>query len=174
MPGDAVDRGMQLTGVELRRRSGGKDELARGRVEFTVAHAEGVAGEYLPGIALEDAEVVQGMARGMQELERAPAEPDPLAVLDRRQALGRNRQDGAVLLEESRCPVDRLGRTDQLRGVDHMRRAARMHENPGVRQQGSEPSCAARVIEMHVSEKNVIDLIGVLSDLGEGAQQMGH
>ncbi len=76
---------------------------------------------------IDDGLVMQGMPGRVHALERAPGELEPLAVLRDGDALARNRQDFAVQARIQFVAVNRARAGDQLRWIDHVRRAARVH-----------------------------------------------
>ncbi len=131
---DPIDRGVQLRRIELTRRCGGKNELAGGGVEFAVTHAEGISREHLGRVAIDDAQMMQRMSRGMNELERAPAHLDPLPILYRADAFRWDGHDVAVLLEKSGLAVYRFGGGDQNGGVNQVGGATRVHQHTRARQ----------------------------------------
>ena len=84
----AVDRPVQGVGLELHRRRRRQHERPGGRVEFAVADAEVVAGIDVAVIEVDRAVVVPGVARRVDELERAGAELSrmPSSVISTRSA----------------------------------------------------------------------------------------
>jgi hypothetical protein len=79
----------------------------------------------------------------VDQLERALTEPEPLAVLRDRDTVRRHREDFAVQLAERLLAVHGDRARDQLRGLDHVRSAARVQHGTRVRQRADQLSGTA-------------------------------
>ena len=117
---------------------------------------------------------MQGMPGGMQQLERACSQSEPLAVGGHAHALGRDRHQLAVELRKALRAVDAPGAGDQLLGIDHVRRAARMQYGTGVGERPHQCAGAASVIQVHVGQQQVVDRLGRDAELGERGEQVRH
>ena len=170
----ALHRSVQLARIELRRRRRGEDEFARGGVEFTVADAEGVAGEDVTRFPVDDAHMMQCMPRRVHEFPGACAEHDLLAVGDGRDSGRRYGPDVAVQLGEALRSVHRPRGRDQARRIGQVRRAARVHQHLGAWQCRRQPAGPARMVQMNMGEHEVVDLGRVDVVLGQRLQQKRH
>ena len=96
---------------------------------------------------------------------------EPLAVLDYHHPFSRDRHQLAVQLPVQGLAVhgDRAGH--QLRGVDHVRRAARVQYRPGVRQRLHHLAGAARMVEVHVGQEQPVHLLAGDAEFVERRQQ---
>ena len=116
--------------------------------------------------------MVKRVPRCIQELEGAASQADAMAVLDRHHPLGRYGQDFPVVLAEHALTVHRLGGGNEFRRIDHVRGAARMHQDLRARQRCRQPAGAARMVQMHMREENIIDVGRIDAFGGEGAEQI--
>jgi hypothetical protein len=167
----SVDRAVERVRVELHRRRGRQHERAGRRVERVVADAEVVAAVDLAVVEVDRAVVVLRVARRIDELERSAAEREAGAVLGDEHALRRDRHQLAVELPEERLAVDLDRAGDQLRGLDHVGRATRVEHRPGVRQRLDELARAPGVVEVHVRQEDVIDLLAGDADFVKRGEQ---
>ena len=92
----------------------------------------------------------------VDQLERARAQGEPLAVLHLVHALGRQGHQLPVQAREAFLAVDELGAGDEFVRVDQVRRAARMQVGARVGQLAQQRARAAGVIQVHVCEQQVV------------------
>jgi magnesium/cobalt transport protein CorA len=92
----AVDRGMHGRRLELGRRGRRKDEGAPRDIVLAIRQPEQVAAEDPAGPAIDDADVVPGVTRGVEAQQFATGERDDVAVRRRDDSLGGNRDDLAI------------------------------------------------------------------------------
>ena len=117
--------------------------------------------------------MVPGVTGRVDELERAVPERQALAVLDHDHPVRRNRDDLAVQLAVERLAVDLDRARDQPGRVDQVRRAARVQHRAGIRQRLHQLAGPARMIEVHVRQEQVVDLLARDADLVQRREQPG-
>ena len=121
-------------------------------------------------VEVDRAVVMPRMAGRIDELERASPEPEPHAVVgDRHDTVGGNRQQLAVeLADTSPRHRPRSSRRSASTGRQ-VRRTARVQHRLRVRQCLHQLAGAARVIEVHVGQDHVLDLVACDAEFVEGA-----
>ena len=100
------------------------------------------------------------VAGRVHAFERAAGQLESRAILRDGEALALDGQDFAVQLRIQLFAVHRARAGDELGGVDHVRRAARMHHAGGARQRAHERAGAAGMIEVHVREEQEVHRVG--------------
>jgi hypothetical protein len=118
--------------------------------------------------------VVLGVTSRVQQRELAGTEPEALAILDHPHARRRNRHKLPVQTREAFLAVDRLGARDELRGVDHVRRAARMQHRLRAGKLAHESARATGVIQVHVRQQQVIDRVARHAEFPQSGEQIGN
>lgn len=170
----AVDGSTHFGRVELGRAGRRLDELAAVDVKLAVGKPEHVAGEDGLGLLVDDADVVLGVARGVDHEQFAAAELDGQAFVGVDDALGRDGQDVAVDVLDVVLAVNRGDAGDKLGGLGHVARAARMDDELGVREFAHERAGAAGVVEVDMGEDDVIDSIAAEADLVQRFLHIGQ
>jgi hypothetical protein len=118
------------------------------------ANARRVADERHARGAVEETDMMIGMPRRVLDVQLTPARGDALAAFQDVDPPGRN---GNELAPETVhiLAVQAPGTGDELRGVDHVRRAALVHEDIDVGILSHERPGRAGVIEMDMREQDV-------------------
>jgi hypothetical protein len=119
-----------------------------------------------------DADVVLGVARGVEQLELATAtEVEPVPVRDAEQPVGGDRRARAVdrVVERS---VDLPCRRVEPGRVVQVARPHLAHDDRGVREGRGDVPRAAGVVEVDVGEHQVREVVRVESELGEPPQDV--
>ena len=130
------------------------------RIELAVGEAEGVAGENAGGAVIDDGLVMQRVPGRVHAFEGAAGEFESLAVLGDGDAFALDGQDFAVQLRIQLVAIHGARAGDELGGVEHVRRAARMHHAGGARQRAHERARAAGMVEVHVREEQEVHRVG--------------
>src|SRR5579862_850873 len=115
-----------------------------------------------------------GVAGRVYQLERAVAELNAFAVRDYAHALRRDGQQLSVQALEGFIAVHASDPRDELRRIDHMRRATGVQQRTGVRQLAHQEARSARMIEVDVGEEQVIHGGWRDAELREGREQVGN
>ncbi len=153
----AVDRGDELIWIELRRSRRGRDECTLRGVKLAIGDSERIAWEYARVRTIHDRVVMECMPGSVNQLEVAAGQVEVLTVLHDPHPRCRNRHQLAVQLCEALLSVDDLRARYQLLGIDHVRRPARVNYRERVWQRTHDYASTAGVIQMHVSEKHIVD-----------------
>lgn len=170
----AVDGSAHFGGIELGRAGRRLDELAAVDVKLAVGKPEHVAGEDGLGFLVDDADVVLGVARGVDHEQFAAAELDSQSFVSVDDALGRDGQDVAVDVVDVVLAINGGDAGDKLGGLGHVARAARMDDQFGVGEFAHERPGAAGVVEVDMGEDDVIDSIAAEADLVQRFQHIGQ
>ena len=164
------------SGFELDRGGGGEDERLRifvaCHIELPVGNAEGVAGENAVAGGIVDAEVVAGVAGGVDEGQHAAVEVDPVAIIRCDDALGRRRQDVAIEPMEQRFAIDGDGAGDQFGRVDQVARALGMHHQARIRTSRQQGARGAGMIEVDMGGDHIVDRLGAYAQLCQAGEQV--
>jgi hypothetical protein len=105
---------------------------------------------------IDDRLMVQGVARCVYTFEHTSREVELLPVPGDGEPFWRDGQYVAVQLRVELVAIYGAGAGDELRRVDHVGRAARMHHADGVRERLHQGARAAGMVEMHVCEKQQV------------------
>ena len=116
---------------------------------------------------------VARVARRVVGRERAPGQVHRRAVGRLDHAIGRHRDDVAVHGGGRLDAVYVARRRHQLRRIDHVAGAARMHDELRVRGLRHQQAGAARVVEVHVGQHDVVDDLGTEALVGERREHVG-
>ena len=169
-----VDRAVQRVGVELHRRRRRQHERSGGGVELAVADAEIVAGVDVAVVEVDRAVVMPRVARRIDELERASAERSRMPS-----AINSTRSAGIGMISpyswaEHRLPVDGDRAGDELGWIDRCGAPRGCSTALALGSASIIWPGAARVIEMHVCQEQVVDLLARDAEFVERRQQPGR
>ena len=103
--------------------------------------------------------MVTRMTRSVDEMQRAFADLQAATVLHDPHAIFGNGLQGAVLGLVFLVTVDRPRAGLETRGIDHVTGAARMHDQRRIGQALHQPTGAPGMIEVHVRDDDVADLL---------------
>lgn len=138
--------------VHIRRRSGGKDEVVA-----LDANAGRVADESDSFCGIEIANVMPGVAGGVEDIELARPDGEGLASFEDTEIFPRNREEFAVQAAHL-VAVEAAGAFEKLHGISHVRRAERMHVHGEARILADERARGSGVVEMDVGEKDGVEV----------------
>jgi hypothetical protein len=124
-------------------------------------------------VQVDRAVMVPGVPRRVDELERAATERETFAVLDDQHPLRRDRQQLAVELVVPRFPVDPDRAGDEPGRIDKVRGTAGVQHGPGVRQGADHLPGTAGMVEVHMGEKQEVDLLAGNAEFVQGGEQPG-
>ncbi len=167
----AIDGGVQGVRIELDRGRGRHDEGARAGIELAIGQAEGVAGETAAAGRVPDRVVMARMAGGVQAGQDTAGQVHFVAVGSLDHALGRDRPQATVVALHDVLAVHLAGTGPQLRRVDHVPRAARMHHQARIGQLRHQLARAAGMVQVHVGENQPVHGPRFQSGVGECMQQ---
>ena len=168
---DSIDCFVRFHRIKLHGRRCRKNNLALVSVVLAIRHTETVAGKYAFRLRVVQYMVVPRMSLGIDRLQRAAVEREPLLIFRYDYALLIDRFDSAVQSLGLCLAVNGLGSRDQLRWVHHVPRPVAVHYAFGVRQLLHEATSAAGMIEVHVRKNDVVDVSDVEVLLNEGVQK---
>ena len=172
----AIDRGVHLDRVELRRRSGRQDELtdiaAVPDIELAVRQTEHVAGKNRAAFTVDHANMVFCMPRGIDAQQFAPPQFQHQPIVGVHDTLGRNGQNIAVDRVNVRLTINSGDAGHQPGRLGHVARTARMHHQLGLGQFAHQRAGTAGVVEVDVAEDDVIDRIATQAQLIERRQHI--
>src|SRR5690606_20771950 len=138
-----------------------KHELAAGGVALGVGNDEAVAGEYGPGC--RDGQAVMGACVSLREeaVQGTHAVHHLLAALELPQALAPDPQALTIRRPRVLPPVASLRSLYELAGIEHVTRTPRMQQRRRARQLTHQEPGPTGMVEMHMRQKDVIDVARV-------------
>ena len=162
-------------GVRIERNRGrrGDDQRFGVLAKFPVAEAEGVAGEQVAACVIENAAVMVGVPRGMQELQGPPTQFEALQVVGGGRPLLGDRQNVAEQLLKLLLAVHRGRAGLQFARVDHVRQSFRVHHQHRIPADIHQSPGAPGMIEVHVGRDHIAHLPGGGTDLGDRFEHLG-
>jgi len=166
-----VDGGVQRVGIELHRRRGRQHERAALRVQRAVTDAEVVAAVDVTVVEVDRAVMVPCVTGGVDELEGAAPEREPLPILDHQHAFGGDRDQFSVQLAVQGLAVDRDRARDQPGRIDQVRGTTRVQHRPCVRERLHHLAGTTGMIEVHVGEEQVVHLLARDPEFVQRGQQ---
>ena len=114
------------------------------------------------------------VALGVQGDELAAGKTESVAIVCDVDAICIDRHQSPVDLARASLAVHGLGACPQLRRVDHVGRAARVQHATGIRQVRQQFAGAAGVVEVHVREKDGLDVAAIQPCAFERIEQERH
>ena len=172
--GDEIDRLVHRFGIELDRGRGRKNELPAVDIKLAVGEPESIAGKDVAAPAVANADVVTCVPRSV-ETQQFPARQIELQLVSRLDDPGGlDGQYVAVQRPHLRGAINRRGAGNKLAGISHVPGAARMHDQPRIREgthHGPRPPC---VVEVDVRQDDVIDALGCQIQRRQGSKGNGQ
>jgi len=157
---EQVDGAVHGLRIELDRGGGGKNVLAHlaphGLVQLPIGKAESIPGENALTLLIHNADVVLGVARGIQAEQLPPGQIQHGFVVGLDNPLRVDGQNGAVELFRLGLPIHFHRARPELAGIGHVPGAPGMDHEPGPGESGHKGPGAPRMVQVNVGKDDEI------------------